>query len=525
MKKLLIFISFLTLFFFCCSKDDETEPLKDFNTCVKKIPYITQDAEKSIPEFTGSENVTGEDGLICTESTYSYAPGYSDPILLDPTTDVIAPGMILDGSSITSGSYRPLGGDRAPLKISHSTNGESAIIQNPTLSEIRAGIATLNNEGVNPANMIYKETFVSSREQLLLDVGGNFKGFGAKVQARFNWDSKTVKSRFMIKFTQVYYSIDVDHPTTPSAWYTNPPNCQQWDVSPVYVSSVKYGRIGILLIESDKSELDVKAALKASYDGFGTSSKFDFKSEYEHVWESTSISALLVGGSPEEGVNIGTKEGFIGWINNGVTYSEESPGAPVAYSLRYLKDNSVSKVILSGSFTVRDCEEVEPFNINDNNYEDCCPSYNGEGDYDFRGHGPKQTAYAKLRILDGDVMLTVKYDVIQSDEQGNPYGDGTSGSFYSDELVFTPPPGYEVVEILTPDSTVFEAVDNSIAIYFKDDYQNGKSLVKSFEIMGDTKDNDVGPNFCTKYTGDDKKLRSYLAVKFYPVKVKIKKKD
>ena len=517
MKNILIFIAFSTLiaFLFCCNKDED----EDFDTCMRGCPYIIQPDEKNTPELEKTDTITDDLGLICTESTYSYAPGYSDPILFDPTTDVIAPGMILDGSSITSGAYRPLVGNRAPMTISHSANKAEAIIQNPTLSGIRAGIKELNEYGgVAPANIAYQETYVSSREQLGIAVGGNFNGFGAKVQAEFNWDSETVKSRFMIKFTQVYYSIDVNKPSSPSGWYNNTPDCQLWDVSPVYVSSVKYGRIGLLLIESEKSKLEVEAALKASYEGFGTHSKFEFSSNYENVWESTNISALLVGGSIDKDVSIGTKEGFIDWINNGTNYSEDSPGAPVSYLLRYLKDNSLSKIILAGSFTVRDCEETPFFEINDDDYQDCCPIYNGIGDKDFSGNGPKQTAKAELRIEGGNVMLNLTYEVIECNSSGNPSGDGTGASFNCDSVVFRAPSGFEVIEILSPKMTEHEEIDYSGSYFLKNDYLNGQSLVKSFELNGDTENNDVG--ICNK----EKKERAYMAVKFYPVEIRIKKK-
>jgi hypothetical protein len=46
------------------------------------------------------------------------------------------------------------------------------------------------------------------------------------------------------------------------------------------------------------------------------------------------------------------------FIKQGGNYSKDSPGAPIAYKLRYLKDNSAARLSLTQDYEVSDCQKL-----------------------------------------------------------------------------------------------------------------------------------------------------------------------
>ena len=54
----------------------------------------------------------------CECIKYKASEAFSEVLLMDPTSDVIYPGSILDGNSVAEGSYRQIVLERGPLTIS-----------------------------------------------------------------------------------------------------------------------------------------------------------------------------------------------------------------------------------------------------------------------------------------------------------------------------------------------------------------------------------------------------------------------
>ena len=94
----------------------------------------------------------------------------------------------------------------------------------------------------------------------------------------------------MLKYFQVYYTIDLDLPpnNNPGSLFTQLPNLNS--TSPVIVSSVKYGRMVLYTIESNYEKNDVKLAFNASFN----SSDAEGNLEYQNIVNSSNIKALVI---------------------------------------------------------------------------------------------------------------------------------------------------------------------------------------------------------------------------------------
>lgn len=439
------------------------------------------------------DSVVTQNGITCTETTYEWAPGISDPMLMDPTADCIYPGAIISASSISDGSYALITGERAPLTISWSiangTASPSVVVNNPTLSNVRAGIQDIVNQdvtGSTMANVSYDSYDVYSTEQLMLKVGGGYKFPKGKVEASFNFNDENIQTRMVVKFQQVYYSVDVDAPQNPEDFWVNCPDPTVFNgYAPVYVSSVKYGRQALFFIESTKSKTEVQAALDAT---FGNANGSVDVSHQETLNES-SIKALIVGGNSDDAVQIVNGfESLKNYITEGGSFSANSQAAPLAYTLRLLDDNSIFKVVMYSKYKVRDCEILPENSVTllIPEVTQFCPNLTAGGT-GLDGSDLVFTAEAKLEISADRKTIVRKLRYYVFDENNGWFGSDSEAEKIQYDVVYTAPIG-KTINTISLESDEMEADfsgtdSNGEADNIKT-FSVGDNFVKKFRLRG-----------------------------------------
>ncbi|NER11706.1 thiol-activated cytolysin [Muriicola jejuensis] len=363
-----------------CSKDEVVDTPEEpqfsvdeaaaFNLAVANLKALNQPEESPISQTESSapERDSDDTSLECVTRTYKGAPGFNEMFTLDPTTDVIYPGALLKGESITTGEYIGINADRAPITVSTSlsniTGSPSIEIKDPNkLSEVREGINELLNREVNgatPAQISLDITEVYSEQHMSAAIGANYRGVTKKVSADLSFGSSNYKNTFVLKFIQKYFTLDLNSPgRQPSDLFTNLPDIGTLGAAnPVYVSSVTYGRMVLYTVESNSSITEVKAAFDAAVGS--TDGQID--TEYQQTINSSNIRAMIIGGSGSGAVQaINGPEEVYNFIAEGGNYSKDSPGAPLAYKLRFVKEGfPVAKVVLATEYQIRDCDLAYP---------------------------------------------------------------------------------------------------------------------------------------------------------------------
>lgn len=348
---------------------DQSELINDYVRTISPLPI----AEASIEE--GSASQAEEQGdFSCTTTNLVETRHYDRLVAYSANSDSLWPGAIIAGKSLETGQLTQLQFDRAPLGISVSLSnligGKSALIPSPKLSSYRdslAGILDSELDGATPANIYAEVEEVHSLEQLSLAMGVNvtfLTGGLATIGASFNFDDEEVRSRYVVKFTQSYYTVDVDQPESPSAFFSD--NVTVDDVAevigqgdpPMYVSSVTYGRTILFTFESQYSATELGAALDFAYRG-GVDVSGNVSVSYKEVLSRSNINAYILGGSGGEAAQaIDSFEALMDFIHSGGDYSNQSPGSPIAYKLNYMRDNEPAKIALTEDFDVKDCTRV-----------------------------------------------------------------------------------------------------------------------------------------------------------------------
>lgn len=361
-----------------CSKDDDSgnSNAEELDGLIRSMSDPEQESaqpEEQIGDVLSE--IDEETDTYCECTKYKASAEFNENMLLDPTSNVIYPGSILEGNSVVDGSYRQIVLDRAPLKIStnlQNFSGEaSRVVEEPSLSNVRSEIKQMIYDsevtGATQGEMTFSIQEIYSEDQLSLAIGTNVKAFGQKVKGGFGFGSKTIQSRFLVKFVQVYYTVDVDAPSSPSRFFADNVTAEDLrkaigggNTVPVYVSSVKYGRAAYFAMVSNERADSVKAQLEAEIKAGMADVDVATQFGQSSYTKNLSITGTIIGGSGEDGTkSVDGQKGLIEYIQKGGNYSKESPGAPIAYTLTRLSNNEVFNLVNGTEYVVRKCKSMK----------------------------------------------------------------------------------------------------------------------------------------------------------------------
>jgi len=338
----------------------EKEPVdgfdeEDLNEFLKSLPPISSQMppEEEAYIVSTEEDTTLE--YIYHYDYYQAAAGFNEQIVLNPATDVIFPGALVKGESILDGTYTMIPAVRKPITISTSLTGSGSVsidVEDPKLSTVREAINSLMNQeyDVPPANMSFTVEQAYSEQQIDLSLRASYKSGIVNVDGGFDFSNKQIKSRLVAKFIQNYYTLDMDLPAVPSDLFENDVDQALFGLyMPMYVSTVTYGRMALFTIESELEETEVRTYLNGSYANVDASASADF----DALKEKSTMKVYILGGSgAAAGAAINGFEDFKNYIQSGGNYSRSSPGAPISYKLRYIRDNSIGKIVFSASYPI-----------------------------------------------------------------------------------------------------------------------------------------------------------------------------
>jgi thiol-activated cytolysin len=348
------------------SGDPTGESIGEYLDSLQDLPSAppsSKAGEPSSPQRDGDYS--------CSTQNYSETKQYDKIVALSANSESLWPGAIVSGDSVYTGLFTQLVFDRAPLAVSISLENlagqESMKMEAPSLSSFRDGLGKILAQdvtGSTPADIYSEVSQVYSEQQLTLALGASVAYAGAKVSASFDWSNQQVLSRYVVNYTQAYYTVDVDQPSGPEAFFG--PNVSldllKANVGiagpPVYVSSITYGRMVIFTFESQYSGEEMGAALDFAYKG-GIDVSGSVSVSYKDIISNSKITAFILGGDGGAAAqSIDSYDSLMAFIKSGGNYSKDSPGAAIAYKLAYLKDNSPARLSYTTDYTVRSCTRV-----------------------------------------------------------------------------------------------------------------------------------------------------------------------
>jgi len=294
---------------------------------------------------------------------YSASAVFDTQTLLNPSTDVIYPGSVLIGSSIADGSYvEVVKGAKKDLTVSYGglnavtkggTTGTVSGTFYPTLSgfrELHNKIIGQDFSGANSTftlNVADVTTESSFDFHMGADVTYKSLGVSAGVKANFDYTKTTEQHKYLIRFAQTYFTVDVDQGAD-SFLYADFDIDDFNGYRPVYVSSLAYGRLGYITLESSASSEDIQASINALFSGVSWDVDAGATTSYSSLENSSNINITVIGSN----TTFASLQDFQQWIKEG-GFSSTSTGQVVAYKLRFVHDNSIANTVFNGEYTTR----------------------------------------------------------------------------------------------------------------------------------------------------------------------------
>ena len=417
---ILLLMTVTLCFAVSCSKDESTDPptetggnnggnnnggnnggsnanddLEEINSTIANLTY-NPDELLNVKDTGGaaSERTLNSDNTVntgptlgqifeCRTQQYSLESNFDDVAILRPTNGVIFPGALVVGNQgMLDGAPDPLSLDRSPVTLRLDLPGIGSqgtiVVDNPTNSSVQTGLddalewwnANAYQEGyVNASNSSYQASTSYSSKQFSLDVGLNVEWATGSLASQFNYESNTEKRYAGLVFKQVFYTVTMDTPSSPgSVFATSVTNAQVEaaigsDTPPAYVSSVSYGRIIMVRMETTNTDKSINLDAVLEYAG-GVSGVGTVNSTYDEILKTSSITVVTIGGNAEaasEAINLADIDSGFGSLNSVITgenavYSRDNPGVPIAYTIRYLKDNTLAKMGYTTDYSVESCQ-------------------------------------------------------------------------------------------------------------------------------------------------------------------------
>ncbi len=393
--KHLVFLTFTltTLFFVSCSKDgseieldpDNNEPDITNLTFAQVIAQgndfdsfpqsrTTEEVAVSDPfpedyETTDDSGETAEERFICTSRTVSVLDGNGQFPLFSPNSDVIYPASLLQGGTLGDATPAPIVVERAGGTISYNLNNgntnSSFTVETVTKSSIQNAMNTIiSNAGdILPANYQLDIIQVDSEEQLALEMGIDATTFSAQVSADMSFSTNNTYNRSLVKLTQQYYTMSFDLPTSLEAIFAPSVTPEQLDVfvqpdnPATFISSVTYGRIFYMLIEttSSRSEMDLK--VNASYGAFNNSVSGELEVNALSSLNDLRIKVIAYGGNTSGSFSLAGLTDTNEIANLLESSTDIRAGLPLSYVVRSVeRPDMIVGTTLATEYDVVECE-------------------------------------------------------------------------------------------------------------------------------------------------------------------------
>ncbi|ATA68051.1 thiol-activated cytolysin [Capnocytophaga cynodegmi] len=356
---------------FSCQKEsdnvnDSNSNLNAFVSALPSVKQIEPFSERLVSSEQGQNlfgRLASSDPILVSgkKKEYEQALQVEEQLLFSEDQEIFYPGALLKAKTVVEGSYAPIVTPRKPLTISTSLIGDktSFTVENPKLSTVRDGVSSLltRNFDTPAANITYSYEEVHSESHLKIALGAGYNGTSTSVKGNFSFNKEDKKTRYVVKIQQVFYTLDLDLPEKPSDFFPDNFDYSQYLANekekPLFISSIKMGRVLLLGIESTLSKTDVEAKLNASF--LGGKITAEAEAAFKELSQNSTIRGRVLGGnSALAGQTISDIEQVKNFLKEGASFSRQNPGIPISYKMRELGTNLPFKTVIYSKYLKTD---------------------------------------------------------------------------------------------------------------------------------------------------------------------------
>lgn len=333
-----------------------------------KLPTIPVDPKHPVDCMNTCPPASTSGGWACQSNRYVEARAFDRLSVFESASPQLWPGNLVNGAKALKGELVPLAVSLAPQTFSVSleniAGNPTGMVQHPSTSAFRTErnrILASRITGATTALVSYNIEDISTESQLNFSLGASFPlGSVLNISTGFDFSSGSKTSKVLLDFTQIYYSFDLDSPTSPADFFASDTTASKLMTlfssaePPTYIQSVLYGRRILVAFQSMDTRQSLHAAVKATADILKIGGSADAGTQ-KAISRST-MKAVIIGGSGDAAATAVTNgiDGIKALIASGGNYSKDSPGAPIGYNLAYL-DNTPVKAVVSTDYVDTTC--------------------------------------------------------------------------------------------------------------------------------------------------------------------------
>lgn len=312
--------------------------------------------------------------VVYKKKTAQY--GMEDLSYWGATNNITYPGALLkidqSGTALT-----PLVGlEQKPVTLSLGLEGATGVdyqretAKDVTQSSVGACISKLVKgflkDGAQLPYVISMQlTEIKAKEEINAALGLSFNvGSYFNMDGEFDFKNKSSKTYAILTLKQIYYTVNVDYKSSLGAYSLLGDNVTLEQVkaacpenfSPVYVSSVSYGRIAAITLKTEESFQSLRAGLNMT-GGYGPfDAEIETKIEQKAESGSFEYNCFVYGGSVEGNQSVlscKTMDKMLESLNQPYDPTKQV-GLPISYQLSHIADNASARVGFVGDYYYAD---------------------------------------------------------------------------------------------------------------------------------------------------------------------------
>lgn len=287
---------------------------------------------------------------------------------LQDLASLVWPGAIIQGQSL-------LQGDVAEIKLRHGAGtvqiGTDLVTGNPksqaakiaepssaSIGDARRDILRKLNPKASPGILKTDYQRAHTLREIAVKLGLDVRGGSYGVQLDASYDSSYKSTTVVATIRQTFYVASFDPEGIGSRAFHDSVEAAELNTfmgsgnPPLMIDSVHYGRLIVVTATAKASSEQIRAALKAQWDA--SSSKGDVRLSAEHraLLEGSQVRVYAIGAVastlPTTLTDPVTDLDRV--YREGLNFSLDNPGAPIAFTARHLRNWSLAHVGLSAEY-------------------------------------------------------------------------------------------------------------------------------------------------------------------------------
>ena len=255
-------------------------------------------------------------------------------------TQDIFPGAIIRGDTLFSDIYTLVGINRAPISISIA--GNSLLVDNPNFTNVTAARNQLVSNLTAPhVSSDFYMRRVEQGQAFSAGLNAGFAAGGIGITAGTETRTREFSTNMVVVVTQVFYTVTTEHPGSSGRFFTQNMSASDFGYyAPAFISSVNYGRIGVLTVSTNESESVTRSSLSAAIPikKLGGRLSGSITAEQERVFNGLQIQGQIIGG----GQGVMNADTFFAYF---AAPPNIQNAVPLSFTLNRLDNNAPVEVV------------------------------------------------------------------------------------------------------------------------------------------------------------------------------------